>query len=587
MCGIAGVFGHVNGHGPSPLEAMVGRQSHRGPDSAGVWTSPSGLASLGHRRLSILDLSDAGRQPMASHDSRYQITFNGEIYNYLELRRELDRPVSFRTRTDTEVLIAAFARWGTACLDRLIGMFAFAIWDEWDQSVFAARDRFGVKPLYYYEPPGGGLWLASEIKALHSAGVPIAPDDATWATYLTSGLYDHDGWTFWKGVRQVPPGGWLSWSPTGGLRVGTWYDPARAVLSRGERPLGESEAGEALQALLEESVRLRFRSDVPVGICLSGGFDSSLLLGLVRRVLSPGAEVETFTFDCGDPAYDETPWVQAMLEGSRHPSHFCRLTARDVPRLATRMQAYQDEPYGGLPTLGMALIHERARERGIVVLLDGNGMDEAWAGYDYYVRPEAINSTVGPVQGSSMRTTRRDCLQPEFAAVARSFTPERPLNEPVGDLQYRDVRFAKIPRAMRFADRCSMMYGRELREPFLDHRIVELGLSQPIDHKIRGGQGKWLPRRIAGHLLPEGVRAAPKRPVQTPQREWLRGPLADWANHCIEVALTGWGRNWLDPRATRSAWREYRQGESDNSFPIWQWISLGMITEGRSGGWYG
>lgn len=581
MCGIAGVFGPSLGS--SPMESMVSRQRHRGPDSAGIWTSPSGLASLGHRRLSILDLSDAGRQPMASHDSRYQITFNGEIYNYLELKTAIDRPVSFRTQGDTEVLLAAFARWGTACLDRLIGMFAFAIWDEWDQTLFAARDRFGVKPLYYYEPPGGGLWLASEIKALHAAGVPKEPDEATWATYLASGLYDHDGWTFWKGVRQLPPGGCLSWTPSGGLMVRTWYDPAGAVLGRRGEPLGESEAGEALLALLEESVRLRFRSDVPVGICLSGGLDSSLLLGLVRRVLGSGARVETFTFECGDPAYDETPWVQTMLNGSRHPGHFCRLTASDVPRLAQRMQAFQDEPFGGLPTLGMALVHECAREQGVVVLLDGNGMDEAWAGYDYYRRTEQVDAAVGPVQGTSRPTTRRDCLRPEFASRARAFTAERPLHDPLRDLQYRDVRYAKIPRAMRFADRCSMMYGRELREPFLDHRIVELGLAQPTAQKIRDGQGKWLPRQIAEHLLPDGVREAPKRPVQTPQREWLRGPLAHWANQCIEAGLAGWGQEWLDPVATRNAWRDFRQGQSDNSFPIWQWISLGMIAECGAG----
>ncbi|WP_406700178.1 asparagine synthase C-terminal domain-containing protein [Singulisphaera sp. Ch08] len=247
------------------------------------------------------------------------------------------------------------------------------------------------------------------------------------------------------------------------------------------------------------------------------------------------------------------------------------------------MQAFQDEPFGGLPTLGMALIHEQARELGVVVLLDGNGMDEAWAGYDYYRRAGAIDTKIGPVQGTFTPSTHHPCLRPEFASRARPFVPEHPLRDPLRDLQYRDVRYAKIPRAMRFADRCSMMYGRELREPFLDHRIVELGLALPAAYKIRDGQGKWLPRRIAEHLLPDGVREAPKRPVQTPQREWLRGPLAGWADHQIEVALAGWGQDWLDPVATRAAWRDYRQGQSDNSFPIWQWISLGMIAGDEHG----
>ena len=560
------------------LDAMVSSQRHRGPDAFGTWISLSGLCALGHRRLSILDLSDAGRQPMVSPDGRYHIVFNGEIYNYLELRGELGGAASFSTGTDTEVLLSAYARWGEECLDRLIGMFAFAIWDERERKLFAARDRFGVKPLYLYQPPGGGLWLASEIKALHAAGVPRAPDLGTWATYLSSGMYDHSRRTFWDWIQQLPPGGCLTWAPERGARVRTWYDPAQAALAQGVESRDEESVGEELLSLLEHSVRLRFRSDVPVGICLSGGLDSSLLLALVHRVRGPDSGVKTFTFFCGDPAYDETPWVEQMLAKSRHQAYFCRLDVGDVPEFAQKAQAFQDEPFGGFPTLGMARIHECARAEGVTVLLDGNGMDEGWAGYEYYARAGAVDASVGPVQGSRSPVTRKDCLRPEFASLARPLEAEQPFRDPLRNLQYRDIRHAKIPRAMRFADRISMMYSRELREPFLDHRILELGLCQPPEHKLRGGRGKWLPRRIAAQLLPEGVNEAPKRPLQTPQREWLRGPLAGWARQCIETALAGWGREWLDHAATRAAWQEYQKGQLDNSFPVWQWISLGLMT---------
>ncbi|HUI06193.1 MAG TPA: asparagine synthase (glutamine-hydrolyzing) [Verrucomicrobiae bacterium] len=579
MCGIVGVFGADVGR--AQLGMMVGLQRHRGPDATGTYVSPGGRAALGHNRLSIIDLSDAGRQPMSDPGGRYWIAFNGEIYNYVELREELAPRYDFRTRTDTEVLLAAYQHWGQACLDRLIGMFAFAIWDEREQRLFAARDRFGVKPLHVHEPRSGELWLASEIKALHAAGVPAEPDTATWATYLVSGMYDHGPRTFWRDIRRVPPGGCLTWNAGEGVRERQWYDPAQAALALGPDLRSETETGEELLGLLEESVRLRFRADVPVGICLSGGLDSSLLLGLVHRVQGKESTVKTFTFFCGDPAYDETPWVEQMLAETRHPASFCRLTADEVPELAARVQAIQDEPFGGLPTLGMAKVHERAYSEGVTVLLDGNGLDEGWGGYEYYSRAGEIDGGIGPVQGASRPGDRANCLMKEFAGLALPFVSPRPFCNPLLDLQYRDIRYAKIPRAMRFADRVSMMYSRELREPFLDHRIVELGLRQPANRKIRGRQGKWLPRQIAGQLVPGGVREAPKRPVQTPQREWLRGPLRDWVEAELEIVLGELGGVWFDATPVRKRWERYQEQGGDNSFFLWQWLNLGLILQNR------
>lgn len=574
MCGIA----VIAGSGPHPdIQRMADVQRHRGPDAEGIWRSPHDLCSLGHRRLSVIDLSDAGRQPMHSPDGRYHIVYNGEVYNYLELRRELEGTVPFRTATDTEVLLAAYAHWGPECLNRLVGMFAFAIWDECEKRLFAARDRFGVKPLYFHEAPGLVL-LASEIKALHSAGVPREPDAATWATYLASGMYDHTEATFWRSIRQVPPGHFLEWTLVDGVRVQRWYDAAEAALQQGEDTRPDDAVADELLALLEETVRLRFRADVPVGVCLSGGLDSSLLLGLIRKVMGPDASVHAFTFITGDPMYDETPWVQQMLAKTLHPWHACLLRTDEVPDLAMEVGRFQDEPYGGVPTLGMAKVHQAARECGVVVLLDGNGLDEAWAGYEYYARAAAVDASRGPVQGSRARAVLPECLRPEFRALANPFVADAPFEDALRNLQYRDLRRAKIPRAMRFADRVSMMYSRELREPFLDHRIVELGLRQPAERKVRGGVGKWLPRRVAGALLPSGVREAPKRPVQTPQREWLAGPLADWAGQLIEEALAGWGVDWLDAQQVRRHWQDYRTRGADNSFPIWQWVSLGMAS---------
>ncbi len=557
---------------------MVGSQRHRGPDAEGLFVSA--MAGLGHNRLSIIDLSEAGRQPMSDPRGRHWIAFNGEIYNYLELRAELEAGYTFRTRTDTEVLLAAYLKWGPLCLHKFIGMFAFLVWDEEEQRLFGARDRFGVKPMYYNLRAGGGLWVASEIKALHAAGLPRLPEPRTWSAYLGSGMHEHGEATFWADIRCIRPGGSFTWSPAEGFIEQRWYDPAERAVEAGPDTRPEPAVAEELLALMEESVKLRFRSDVPVGVCLSGGLDSSLLLGLINRVQAPDYALKSFTFYCGDPAYDEVPWVERLVARTRHQALFCRLTAEEVPALAARVQSFQDEPYGGLPTLGMAKVHQRARAEGVVVLLDGNGLDEAWAGYEYYGRAASLDASRAPVQGSKTAATRPGCLAPGFAALAPKLELRCATPDPLLALQYRDIRFAKLPRAMRFADRVSMMCARELREPFLDHRIVELGLRQPAERKWRDGQGKRLPRQIAAGILPPELRQAPKRPIQTPQREWLRGPLRPWAGDCIESALAGPGRDWLQAEAVRAEWQRYCSGEGDNSFYVWQWISLGLVLGG-------
>jgi asparagine synthase (glutamine-hydrolysing) len=578
MCGIAGIVGRAAAD-VERLEAMVASQEHRGPDARGIWSDPGGLCRLGHNRLAIIDLSAAGRQPMASADGRWHIVFNGEIYNYRELKDDLPE-YPFRTRTDTELVLAAWARWGESCLDRFLGMFAFLLWDTREQRLFAVRDRFGVKPLYYAEMPDGGLLFASEIKALQAAGAGLEADAATWATYLATGASDHEEATFWDGVRSLPAGHRLLWR-NGRSELACWYALPERVGPECDTRSSEVVA-EEVRTLLEESVRLRFRADVPVGINLSGGLDSSTLLGLVRAVQGPESDVKAFTFVTGDPAYDELPWVRRTLERTHHPLVVAALAPSDVPALAESVACSQDEPFGGLPTVAYARLFEVARAAGVVVLLDGQGMDEQWAGYDYYALARA-GVPAGLVQGARGPVTRPACLTPEFRRLARPFAPSKPFGgDCLRDLQWRDIRFTKLPRALRFCDRVSMRSSTELREPFLDHRLVELALRQPPEHKLRDGQSKWLLRRITGQLLPEGVVEAPKRPLQTPQREWLRGPLKGWTESCIEQALLAFGGGWLEAPAVRAQWRRYVAEGEESSFHVWQWINLGLVERERS-----
>jgi len=566
MCGIVAALGVADG--PRRVSLALGRLTHRGPDGHAQWNDDT--AALGHARLSIIDLSDAGTQPMASADGRYVLTFNGELYNYVELKRELaDYP--FRSQSDTEVVLAAWSTWGSACLDRFLGMFAFVLWDRVERTAYAVRDRFGVKPLYVANHPDGGIVIASEIKAVHATGIDAAPDAIAWASYLTHGLTDYSGRTFWHGVSAVPAGSLLVWRHGDRPEIRRWYDLAERV---GDEYDARDEAIVIAEyrALLENSVALRFRSDVPVGINLSGGIDSSTLLALVHAVQGHDSDVQVFSFGSGDPAYDELPWVTEMLQQTRHELTPCMLSAAQVPDLAASIARFEDEPYGGLPTLAYANLFARARERGVIVLLDGQGMDEQWAGYDYY-RRSLTDEPAPVVQGSVDPAVRAEAIAPEFAALAEPLLQNDRFSDRLRNVQLRDTLQTKIPRALRYNDRVSMAASTELREPFLDHRLFELALRQPPSRKIRGDSGKWLLRQLAANLIPDRVRHAPKRALQTPQREWLRGPLREWANDLIETTLSK-RPDWFRPEVARAVWRDYQAGRGDNSFWVWQWLSI-------------
>lgn len=422
--------------------------------------------------------------------------------------------------------------------------------------------------------------MASEIKALHALGVSKEPDETAWRTYFARGLYDHGGHTFFSAIRTVPPGHILrhSFSKTT-PEVFPWYSLVDRLTAQGTDLRAEEQVMDELFALLTDAVQLRLRADVAVGVSLSGGLDSALLLALMREEKNFEERFQSFTFVFGDDRYDESKWTNTMLEGSGITAHECLVRAEEVPELASRVQVSQDEPFGGLPTLGLAKVHIRAQELGVAVLLDGNGLDEGWAGYDYYCNADENNFDSGPVQGSSPPPPL--ALVPDFLDGPIYGLPDKPFKETLLSLQHRDLVAAKIPRAMRFADRVSMAASRELRQPFLDYRIVELGLRQPFDRKIHNGEGKWLPRLVAKKLLPSNIALAPKRPVQTPQREWLRGSLSAWAESQIESAVSGWGSEWFDVPKVWVTWLTFLKDNPDSSFPVWQLINFGLLKSTR------
>lgn len=561
MCGIAGIVGNTTDRNLK-LRQMLNVQHHRGPDATDTWHDSE--AALGHNRLSIIDLSEAANQPMVSSCGRWVIVFNGEIYNYLELKKQVaDYP--FRTQSDTEVLLALYRKKGKKMLDELNGMFAFAIWDHQERELFAARDRFGVKP-FYYTIDNGSLYFASEPKGLFAAGIGKTPNEVVWADYFVHGSYGYPNETFYKNVHQLPAGHTLIYHPEDHApQIQKYYDFVANVQNQSVYEDEQKLQADYLEVLLD-AIQLRFRADVPVGFNVSGGLDSSTLLAMIAAVKQGQTQnIEAFTFYTGDERYDELLWVKQLIAKISSPLNAILLQVEEVPTLVEKVAYYQDEPYGGFPTLAYAKVFEAARQKGILVLLDGQGMDEAWAGYDYY---QTDSQSV--VQGVKSSPTRPEVLSPDFAAMARQMEYPQPFDNALQNKQYRDLFYTKIPRALRFNDRISMMHSTELREPFLDYRLVEMAFAQQPEVKIKNGQGKWLLRRLVQQSLGE-IALAPKRPLQTPQREWIAGRLKDWmceSTSCLQ------SHAWMNGKALKSEFEQYFKQPADNSFYMWQWLSL-------------
>lgn len=566
MCGIAGIISKNpdNQAYLTSLHDALNSIKHRGPDSKKTAIYPH--AALGHVRLSIIDLNETANQPMISNCGRYTIVYNGEVYNYLEIREKIKHRYDFKTNSDTEVILAYYVLEGKEILNDLNGMFAFAIWDNQKQMLFGARDRFGVKPFYYSIKTNGDFVFASEIKALHeSKWIPKYDNLKIWAQYLVDGIYDHTDETFFEGIYQISAGSCFSIDVKQSTKpqISKWYYGLNDIsIDTREQQVIEEE----LLFLLEDSVRLRFRADVPIGLCLSGGLDSSLLFALIQKVKDKEFPIHAFTFYTGDNNYDELPWVNQVLENTSAIHHKCLLKPLHVMERAKDIQYFMDGPYGGVPTIGMNRVFEEAHKQGIKVLLDGNGMDEAWGGYEYYQRLDSVSLAQGPVQGAKEIISNSNFLTSTILNHYKPWEAPNYSRDSLINAQILDLMHRKIPRGMRFADRNSMRYSVELREPFLDYRIVELGLKQPYWFKLNQREGKYLVRNVANKLMPNGVDEAPKRPVQTPQREWFRGELFEWLN----MEFSNSDLDIINLKNAKKALERYKKNPKDNSFYLWQ-----------------
>ena len=579
MCGIIGVLGKL----PSQkiIEQARDTLQHRGPDDCGIYYSPDENLALAHRRLSIIDLSPTGQQPFYSNDQRFVLVFNGEIYNYIELKKELDLTYEFKTKTDTEVLLAAYVKWGEKCLQKFNGMFAFALWDKQEHKLFCARDRLGIKP-FFYSVNNQQFIFASEIKALLALGIQAQPNQGIIFDYLYYGLYDHSDQTFFKDILQLAPGHYLL-RQNNKTTINKYWDVSE--IENKLEGLSGDEIKDKFKNLLADSIRLRFRSDVPVGVNLSSGLDSNSLLYYSKQVT--GNDVHTFSMCLPSKEYDECALINGVLDDNQKQNwHTSSLQPEEVFELANKMNDIQDQPYGGIPTIAYDKLNAQAKQDGITVLLEGQGLDELLAGYKYY-ELEYKKDLQDYKDNKDQHNTSLDYSQDmtklvDIDTLDQGFVNKHqdrkvdfytPFNSYLLNAQYRDLRYTKLPRVLRFNDHVSMRYSRELRVPFLDHRIVEFCFQIPVELKINNGVQKLLMREVMEPYLPSVIKNNAKKAFGAIQTEWLREHHREQVMSIINSESFK-NRGYWDYEKLLIKINKFYNGEGNNSFFIWQCINL-------------
>lgn len=561
MCGIAGIFS--NNNATQRLQAAVASLHHRGPEDTGVYSNAQGNAALGHARLSIIDRSAAARQPL-SYAGRYYIVHNGELYNYLEIRKELEQKgYSFATRSDSEVICAAYAAYGKECLQRFDGAFAFAVWDEKDGVLFAARDRFGEKPFYYFYNEDEFVF-ASEMKALWQTGVPKEVNPGMLYNYLTIGYTSNPFQpqeTFYNNIQKLPAASCLTYSQATHQLVIEHYWQLDAAMNTG---MGETRAVEEFTFLLTDSINKRLRSDVAIGTSLSGGLDSSSIVAFCSQMAPEQYTHQCFTaifegFEKSEEQYARTVAAQFGLHQQMVP-----VQATDLAGLMDKLMQHHEEPVGSSSVLAQYKVYEAAKRSGVTVLLDGQGADEVLAGYHKYyhwywqelyaqnrlassgelkaARALGINEPFGlknkafalfPHFAASLlqnskakKAFRQPGLHPDFASEnKKDFYYSLPAQLDLNGVLYFNTFVYGLEELLRYADRNSMAHAVEVRLPFLNHRLVEFLFSLPPHFKIHKGWTKWLLRQATQTLLPEPiVWRKDKVGFEPPQKEWMQQP---------------------------------------------------------------
>ncbi|MCE9518303.1 MAG: asparagine synthase (glutamine-hydrolyzing) [Verrucomicrobia bacterium] len=651
MCGIAGFFGSPGQRAANALattvRAMTDAIVHRGPDDGGLWVDDANGVALGHRRLSILDLSPEGHQPMLSADGRYVIVFNGEVYNFQDLRSELlAKGHNFRGHSDTEIMLAAFLEWGVVeSTKKFNGMFAFALWDRQDRVLHLGRDRLGEKPLYYGWL-GDTLVFASELKAIKRHPQFAADIDRRALTGLLRYSYIPEPYSIYQGIHKLPPASLLTWDGSAARPAPQLYWNLREVIERGlDHPFtgSEDEATDELETLLKTAVGQRMISDVPLGAFLSGGIDSSLIVSLMQAQST--RPVRTFTIGFNEKEFNEAQHAKEVARhlGTDHTEFY--VTGQDALDVIPKLPALYDEPFADQSQIPTHLVCALARKH-VTVALSGDAGDELFGGYQRYAMGRSLWNKFAWMPPALRKLTAGAMTAlpagawNSVASFFGSILPARYRNIPFGDKLHKLAEVVAAPgmdslylnlishwkspadvviggteaetsitnhngwprisdfthRMMQLdmetylpgdiltkVDRAAMGVSLEGRIPLLDTHVMEFAWRLPYAMKVQNGKGKWLLRRVLDRHVPRHLIDRPKRGFGVPMESWLRGPLRDWAAGLLDESRLR-REGYFHPAPVQKKWQEHLSGTRNWNFYLWDVLMFqAWLAEQQSG----
>jgi asparagine synthase (glutamine-hydrolysing) len=633
VCGLTGFIGHPGGAGAlhQRVRIMADALAHRGPDDSGEWVDAEMGLAMGFRRLAIIDLSPAGHQPMVSASGRFVATMNGEIYNFEDLRKDLGRSgqaPTFRGHSDTEVMLASFDAWGIdAAVPRFNGMFGIAAWDRLERKLHLVRDRMGVKPLYYGFA-GPTFMYGSELKALRCHPDFTGRIDRGALQLYLRFTYVPAPYSIYEGVSKVMPGTIVTFDPKKSQATTETYWSVRDAAKRGMESRFQGsfdEAAQEVDELARDAIRIRMVADVPLGVMLSGGIDSSLVTALMQA--QSGSPVRSFSIGFTDTSYNEAPYAAAVAErlGTHHTA--LTMTVDDVLDVIPGLPSMYDEPFGDSSQMPTHLVSRLARQD-VTVCLSGDGGDELFGGYLRYFMGERLLSGLAmvprlmqPMLGRALTAVPPEAwdrvLQLGHPLLPRLLRQRRPgerihkvarvlraadpdamyfelvshwsevvvdageatapvteradwpsLDNPIERMMFFD-QISYLPDDILVkVDRASMAVALEAREPLLDYRLVEFAWRLPLSMKVRGGKGKPVLRKVLAQHLPSSLIDRPKMGFGIPLEQWLRGPLRVWAESLLDPSLLS-DQGLIDPKPIRAKWDEHLAGKADWKFHLW------------------
>lgn len=609
MCGIAGIISLNNNQINTKLFEAIKKtknlQNHRGPDNFDYFQNDN--VALFSNRLNIIDLSSNANMPMVDKNTGCVIVFNGEVYNFKELYSDL-KDFNFESRSDTEVVLKSYIKWGVNCLKKFNGMFAFAIWDPRKNKLFCARDRMGIKP-FFYRKINNTFVFASEIKPLLLNNSNNSNDKIIY-NYLMNGVYDHSKETFFKDIYQLTQGCYLDVSKSK-IQIKTYWRLQDKIKENEIKQY--KDAKENFLYLLEDSIKLRLRSDVPVSLNISGGLDSLSLMYLINKINNGQKNIKSFNFHFDTKENEESYYAKKISTDLGWQTEYIKISSNEIPYLTEKCMYFQEQPFPGLPTLGKFKTCQQSSLQGSKVILEGQGGDEIAAGYPYvfgsYIQDLMKNNKLSNVKdeifnfakinnisvnqafliiknginsynrngvsADGTNSVNMDIFNNDFIQKYDDFNNDEDLFESnLLNFQHKDLFKTKLPRILRSCDRASMAFSTELRVPLLDHRIVEMMFFLKNEFKINNGIQRYIYRDAIKEITNINLLNLPKRPVVDPQLMWFKKDLKDWILDIINSDLVK-EMPYFNYKKVKSIYNNYIiDNNVKNSVFIWQIISM-------------